>query len=289
MADSLRSPRDWDQNSVSSLEKELIHTDNLVGLYYPTRQDSEDFEVKTFSDETLPVPPERFWHWYATSEKKYLGGGAHHANQFRKAAKLGGYSFRPGTRILDFGCSGGRLTRWFLDDARKGVEVWGCDIDAPAIEWCQKNMMPPFRFFANTTSPHLPFRDQFFDFVYAGSVVNHIKDMGFAWMMEIARCMKPGGIFVPTIIDENSLPLLYDAYGKDKTNILPNFIHDNEITAEKIQRKGFINRYSTSSPWLIGVIYSQEFFVRRASAVFDIVDIIPNLKGYQTGYVLRAL
>jgi SAM-dependent methyltransferase len=134
------------------------------------------------------------------------------------------------------------------DKARDGTEIWGCDIDAPAIEWCQKNMMPPFRFFANSTAPHLPFRDDYFDFIYAGSVINHIKDMATFWVMEIGRCIRPGGLFIPTIIDKLSIPLLEEIYKKDPACILPKHVVENGITVDMVKNIGFINRYSTTSP-----------------------------------------
>lgn len=119
-----------------------------------------------------------------------------------------GIAFNAGQRILDFGYSGGRVLRWFEEEAYKGVECWGCDIDAAAVDWAQKNMMPPFKFFANSTAPHLPFRDGFFDLIFAGSIFTHIKDMATSWLLELARCMKKDGVGIFTIVDEGSLEML---------------------------------------------------------------------------------
>ncbi len=42
-----------------------------------------------------------------------------------------------GRRVLDFGCGSGRVLRHFAE-LSKDVELWGCDIDRPSIEWLQE-------------------------------------------------------------------------------------------------------------------------------------------------------
>lgn len=274
-----------DQERISELQKYVLHLDNLSGTYYPTAADQQDFPVSNRDD--LPVPPKEFWHWYATDEADYLQGGKGQAERYKSTARSHGFDFTPGKRVLDFGCSGGRVTRWFADEAAEGVEIWGCDIDAAAIEWCQKNMMPPFRFFANTTAPHLPVRDGYFDFIFAGSVFTHIKDMSAAWGLELARCLAPDGLAILTITSEKSLPTLRKVAAADvqKAKKVPQFVVENNIDEAYLRERGFITLQS--SPWWLAALYHTEFFIRRMSLGFECVGIVDNLKGYQTGMVLR--
>ena len=282
---ALFRPGEDDAERIRSLQKYLLHADNVAGTYYPTAAEQQETPVD-YSDD-LPLPPEEFWHWYGADEEDYLGVGKLQAGKFKAAARQHGFEFSAGKRVLDFGCSGGRVIRWFADEAAAGAEIWGCDIDAAAIEWCQKNMMPPFRFFANTTAPHLPLPDGFFDFIFAGSVFTHIKDMSTAWGMELARCLAPDGIAILTITSEKSLGMLRTAAKNDvgKTKKVPQFIVENDIDEAYLKRRGFITLQS--SPWWLAAIYHTDFFVRRMSLRFEVLDIIPHLKGYQTGIVLR--
>ena len=73
----------------------------------------------------------------------------------RNILKEAGYSFKEGNRILDFGCAGGRMIRWFNDIATK-CEIWGTDISSEHIIWCKQYLNPPFNFFTTTIYPHLP-------------------------------------------------------------------------------------------------------------------------------------
>ncbi len=289
---SLFSPGGKQAEDIKLLQSLLLHVDSLSGTYYPTQQEDQSTPVlysETSSDSNcLPIPPEKFWHWYDTeSEAKYLAGGEIQANRFRKAALSAGFQFNPGEKVLDFGCSGARVTRWFAEEANRGVDIWGCDIDAAAIEWCQKNLMPPFKFFANTTSPHLPVKDGFFDFIFAGSVFTHIKDMSTSWVLELHRCLSNNGLAIFTATTELSLDQLNKVAKEDVNGIkkVPKYIRDNNITDSYLRERGFIT--IQSSPWWLAAIYHSEFFCRRLNLCFDVVDIIPNLKGYQTGFVLK--
>ena len=282
---ALFRPDTDDQDRIAELQRHVLHLDNLSGTYYPTAPAQQEFPVSW--DASLPVPPKEFWHWYATEEADYLEVGRIQAGKYKAAARDHGFAFTPGRRILDFGCSGGRVTRWFAEEAAAGLEVWGCDIDAAAIEWCQKNLMPPFRFFANTTAPHLPVRDGHFDFIFAGSVFTHIKDMSTAWGLELARCLAPDGLAILTITSERSLPALRRFAESDlgKTKAVPRFVAENGVDEAYLRRRGFVSLQS--SPWWLATLYHTDFFVRRMSPGFDCVGIVDNLKGYQTGIVLR--
>ena len=289
---SLFSPDGQNKKDIKILQQLILHVDSLSGTYYPTEGEDQSSPVRYIEGGVdilnLPVPPENFWHWYGQGdEAQYLAGGKFQANLFKRTANENGFEFNPGKKVLDFGCSGGRVLRWFTEETANGVDIWGCDIDAAAIEWCQKNLMPPFNFFANTTSPHLPVKDGFFDFIFAGSVFTHIKDMSTSWAMELSRCLSTDGLAIYTATTELSLDVLYRLAEDDVkgTKKVPKFVRDNNITEAYLRERGFIT--IQSSPWWLGAIYYTEFFKRRLSMCYDVIEIIPNLKGYQTGFVLR--
>jgi SAM-dependent methyltransferase len=106
-----------------------------------------------------------------------------------------------GKRVLDFGCGSARVLRHFLDEAAR-AEFWGCDIDAPSVAWVQANLCPPLRCFRNELAPPLALDAGTFDLVYATSVFTHIGDGWSAWLLELHRILRPGGLLVTTFLGE---------------------------------------------------------------------------------------
>ena len=106
-----------------------------------------------------------------------------------------------GKRILDFGCGAGRVLRHFLPEASE-AEFHGCDIDRPSVEWLERHLSPPLHAFANGEQPPLARPDEHFDLVYAVSVFTHITDQWAAWLHELHRVLRPGGLLIATFLGE---------------------------------------------------------------------------------------
>lgn len=103
-------------------------------------------------------------------------------------------------RVLEWGCGPGRIIRHFpelvSDDA---FEIYACDYDSDYISWCSANI-PGVDFCQNGLSPPLDFPDQFFNGIYSVSVFTHLSEsMHYAWISELARVLKPGGILMLTL------------------------------------------------------------------------------------------
>ena len=104
-----------------------------------------------------------------------------------------------GARLLDFGCGSGDITRALLAD---GFAMTGIDLSpamiamarqqpgADGIEWTV----------AQPGAVTLPFADASFDGALASSVLEYHPDPA-AQLREIARVLKPGGIFAFTVPD----------------------------------------------------------------------------------------
>ncbi|MDQ3122144.1 MAG: class I SAM-dependent methyltransferase [Actinomycetota bacterium] len=103
-----------------------------------------------------------------------------------------------GKRVLDFGCGAGRTLRHFVPEARVG-EFYGCDIDGSSIGWLEENLSPPLRVFQNEETPPLPLESDSFDLVWAVSVFTHITDLWAAWLLELHRILRAGGLLFATI------------------------------------------------------------------------------------------
>lgn len=99
-------------------------------------------------------------------------------------------------RVLDFGCGTGRVLRHFQTEASKG-EFWGCDIHAPSISWLSENL-PNCHVFQNQDIAELPIESNYFDLIYVISVFTHLTAAWKAWLAELRRVLRPGGILLNT-------------------------------------------------------------------------------------------
>jgi len=99
-------------------------------------------------------------------------------------------------RMLDFGCGCGRVIRHW--SALAGPEIHGSDYNRRLVRWCESNL-PFAEFAANELAPPLSFESDFFDLVYAISVFTHLpKELEHAWIDELGRVLKPGGLLFLT-------------------------------------------------------------------------------------------
>lgn len=105
-----------------------------------------------------------------------------------------GWSFE-GKRVLDFGCGAGRTLRHFLDEAERG-ELWGADIDASSIAWLEAKLCPPLRALRCEEAPPLALEAGSFDLIWAISVFTHLTDRSLAWLAELHRLLRPGGLLM---------------------------------------------------------------------------------------------
>jgi SAM-dependent methyltransferase len=125
-----------------------------------------------------------------------------------------GFSFE-GKRILDFGCGAGRTLRHFIGDGFPG-EYWGCDIDTDSIDWLQKSLNPPLHPFVNEALPPLDQPDEMFDVVYCVSVFTHLTRSWSAWLLELHRVLKPGGLLIATFMGEGQAQVVAGEEWNDK-------------------------------------------------------------------------
>lgn len=98
-------------------------------------------------------------------------------------------------RLLDWGCGSG-IFAWAL--AMDGHEVWACDrVSPPAARRPPAGLDLHFRQVDDPVA--LPFDDASFDVVLSNGCLEHVVETGGsdkASMAEIARILRPGGVFV---------------------------------------------------------------------------------------------
>jgi SAM-dependent methyltransferase len=112
---------------------------------------------------------------------------------------------------LDFGCASGRVLRHMALE-RPEARVLGCDINRLHVEWCNAYMPSNCSVFQNHSVPNLPLPDSSVDVVSAYSVFTHIEALETAWLMELRRILRPGGIAWITVHSELTLQEMTHAW-----------------------------------------------------------------------------
>jgi SAM-dependent methyltransferase len=166
---------------------------------------------------SFPLPPAHLQLRVGGSEFDYLHLGERCREHFLELLPRS-FDFT-GARVLDFGAGAGRTLRAFAPEAEV-AELWGCDIDAESVEWMQANLCPPFHAFRNDELPPLPFEDDSFDLVYCFSVFSHLADNASAWIAELHRILKPGGILLPTFMGAGAEAYLGRPWDEDRVGFL---------------------------------------------------------------------
>lgn len=109
------------------------------------------------------------------------------------------------SRILEFGCGSGNTVYEYRD---AGFDAYGFEI-SPCVNFREPEDEKYFRFtltgkpanipeFAiDKSSYKIPFEDNFFDFIYSISTLEHVMDYDLA-LAEMARVLRPGGVAIHT-------------------------------------------------------------------------------------------
>ncbi len=271
--------KDWIRARVAPLPVDLMK-------YFPYQGSAASFFIPKVPArphevcaQGLPVPPSSFFINYKTSAE-YLACGQRDTGTMLDVLARAGRPLQAGQRVLDFGCSGGRMIRW-LKPYAADCEILGADISAGHIIWCKQNLTPHFNFLVSTTLPHLPFEDRYFDLIYSGSVFTHIEDLADAWLLELRRILQPGGLLYVTIHDENTIRLLEQ---EQQHALAGNMLASEQYHTYTQADYGMFVVYRGPNSQ---VFYRLDYFCRMVSHIFNVVSVTPEAYGYQTAVLLE--
>ncbi len=110
--------------------------------------------------------------------------------------RLPAHANRRAWRALEIGCGPGRLVKPL---SRHFGEIHGVDVSDEMIRLARERLadIPHAHFHATNGANLAQFADDSFDFIYSYAVFQHIpsRDVVLEYMREIARVLKPGGVF----------------------------------------------------------------------------------------------
>jgi SAM-dependent methyltransferase len=256
--------------------------------YYPFKEESNSYIFR--SDEALdekcenglPVPPKKLWLGYGNNSHDYLHSGKEQVDKMIEILREKDFDISSACKILELGCGAGRMIRWLYPYSSK-CEIIGVDISAEHIFWANRNLNPPLSFATTTIIPHLPFEDQSFDLVFAGSVFTHIDDQVETWLFELSRCMRKEGKFYVTIHDKNTI-----------RHLESNPVFSDCFLAQILKNDENFKRYGSDFEMLVvgrgpdsQVFFEPSYFAKIASSRFRNLGIWEDAYGYQSAVLLE--
>ena len=189
----------------SNIEPNFLLLKNASN-YYEGDSRKEDWRGLDIADALLndifPLPTtEDREGYYGANHFSYWASGLFDARHLVSVANKYGLTAR---NYLDFGCASGRVIRHMALE-NPSLSVMGCDINRLHVEWCNANLPSNCVVFQNHSIPTLPLGDNSIDLISAYSVFTHIEALETAWLMELRRVLRPGGIAWITVHTEHTL------------------------------------------------------------------------------------
>lgn len=188
--------------------------------------------------------------------------------------------------FLDLGCASGRITR-HMPQLKPKMKTYGCDINRLHVEWCNKFLPKEITTFQNTSIPSLQLESNSIDIVSAYSVFTHIESMETAWLMEIRRILRPGGMAWITVHTENTLyemtpdwPLWNAVVAHPMMSNIQKF-DDSHFTDDRLCIRWHCDRsYSTN------VFYKEEYLKSAWGRIMNVADFRRRFPSYQDVIIL---
>lgn len=291
----MADPKEYTENDFSEKVKRTIWEDPSIAAKYSPHPKEEAIWILpnlsyVCSDENtedkIAVPPQELWDGHWTTIDDYLASGRRHFEKMMDIIDASAFLLEQKSRILDFGCGTGRIIRYFRRVMNR-YQVWGVDIRARHILWNNEHLCPPFRFATVTTFPHLPFEDNYFDLIYAGSVFTHISELAEAWLLELRRILRPNGRCYITVRDNHSLQILLSSSPSHPLHGTP--MHQQLIALENenhFMRSGFSTIVIFRAPDRAQVFYDTDYLRKTWGTFFHLLSITPEAFGYQSAVLM---
>lgn len=232
--------------------------------------------------EPLPVPPPECRLNYAVNDDRhYLNWGrSDHDVVMSLVRKHRGID--NDMSILDWGCSSGRVLRHFYQEHQShGWKLYGIDIQANLVEWMRQNFPREFHVVCGSAFPHLPYRDNSLDVIYAVSVFSHTKYLWDFWLTEFKRVLKPNGLCLLTVQCETAWKYYHENRHVDWVKAG----HPQEMLEKPEIDENF---FFYGDPFTSQTFYKEETVKQYWGRYLDVVDFVPPPEfSFQNWIVLK--
>lgn len=242
--------------------------------------------------DTLPIPAaanregyhgERHYDYWLSGLKDYL--------QIKQRLAHYHLPFPQRGSVLELGCATGRVLRHFLCQEPE-VEMWGVDINLSHIEWLLQFFGSSPKVFQNSVLPQLPIADNSIDLLYAFSVFTHIDEFELAWLAELRRMLKPGGVAYITVHTDHTWRILSDKHAlfHHLLSLQPHFTEykiSAELFANPMPARRIAFKWEYNGMKNANLFYDKEYLCTTWGRFLKVLEIIPEGADYHDVILLR--
>jgi len=238
--------------------------------------------------DTWPIPAPEDREGYSPGlDVQYWASGLADCLKVRRAAEQLGVAIR---RYFDFGCASGRVLRHFVAQTEI-PEIWGSDINQRHIRWLYEHLPQRVKPIFNHTLPMLPIPDNYFDVVTAFSVFTHIDTFETAWLAELRRVLRPGGMAYLTVHNEATWEVLRGEMDNPNNRLIQAILKVDPNFATAVHQPlpdcRTVYRHQKQGPYRAQVFHSDNYLRNVWGRFFDVVQILPRHHVRQTVMLLR--
>jgi SAM-dependent methyltransferase len=250
----------------TAFKKEIVRVAERAGLApllfrYKEWRAGRNATTPDADEAGLPIPPPHLVYQVVahTDWRHFLQSGEESMKIFADAVDRNGGSFRGAQRILDLGVGCGRIARHASKFTQ--AEMHGVDYNARLARWCAKNLKG--RYSQNRLEPPLDFPPAHFDIAYLYSVFTHLRrPTQDAWLAELARVLRPGGLALVTFHDEDHIALPSVGLGK----------------SDLVERGFIVHHDAAEGSNFMATFQSRAVFTAQSREHFDVLEIVDSAK-----------
>ena len=182
---------------------------------------------------------------------------------------------------FDFGGSSGRVFRHFHFQST-AWRVWSCDFKRTSVEWNLANFPAAITVFQGMYFPFLPIEDRTFNLISAMSVFTHIDETETSWLLELRRILKPGGIAIVTIHNEDTWLNMPAELRVVIEKCTP------ELAAMPTLPQGrSVSTWRVDDPYRCHTFHSNDYIRQQWARMLDVKEIIPEAFDAQAAVILQ--
>jgi ubiquinone/menaquinone biosynthesis C-methylase UbiE len=254
---------------------------NRIAIY--AREDVK----RDLEHDNLPLPPTERREMYQDSRhlEHWLSG--RYDAEFVVASLSAEEKNKPLT-VLDFGGATGRVIRHMPALLGPDNRYIIADAKEAHVAWVNTHLAPTIIAFQSRYQPPLAFPDHSVDVAFAFSIFTHIYEFETAWLMELKRVLKPGGLLYVTIHDEETWKTL------EQSVFHPWFTSKPEIQEARQRMPNLSGRFlythlrAPDGTRIADVFHSHDYIRKLWSQFFTVEGIYPRRHDHQAGVVLRT-
>jgi SAM-dependent methyltransferase len=200
--------------------------------------------------------------------------------QFERALRVAGARLDRLRCIVDWGCGSGRVARHVVAALTADQRFAGFDIDAAAVAWAHAHLGPYFSVCSKEPPLGMPAAEA--DLVYAYSVFTHLpRDTQKPWINEIARILRPGGLFLFTILSDTAVLALSPYPDRDfLANLLNTGIDDGSPNRQ-------LEAIDVGADYYRNVWMTADYVMQNWQPTFEVLQIERNFHFYQDLVICR--